>query len=190
MKRIILLLLVLVMAFSVVACSDEEASVTEDIDNITDAQEDCTEQTILELINYNIDCYYMFYVSPVDTVGEADKDGYYKAVDNFFESYNDLKEFLAKTYTSEKCDELLAYPSEDKPLYKNVDGEIYVNPDVITPVDYTIAWDDVITVEFTEKTKQKCSFDLVTYDFDGNKYYTNGSVVHQDKAWVLSDMIY
>lgn len=184
MKRFLALFLMFVMCLSFSAC--QKNADNQSGDN-TSAQ--CTEQELRMLIERNIDCYYLFYVAPLSTDGDADKDGYKKADTNFFENYDAMYEFLSSTYTSSRTKWLLKYPTTGKPLYKNVDGDIYVNADVIKKQTYEVAWDEY-DIEFTKNKKNNCEFTLTTGTFTGDAYVTTGSAVLEDGEWKLTDIVY
>lgn len=181
MKRILSLLMILVLCISLGACK-------KDADTATQSTQ-CSEQQLRALIERNIDCYYLFYVAPLNANGEADENGYAKASTVFLQDFDAMNEFLSSTYTKDKTQQLLNYPDKNKPLYKNVDGAIYVNSTVIKPQTYEVAWDE-FTVEFTKNKKTRCEFKLTAATFTGDAYVTTGSAVLEDKEWKLTDVIY
>lgn len=182
MKRILALIMIIILCVSLCACKKET-------DNTVAENTECSQQQLRELINRNIDCYYLFFVAPLSTEGDADDDGYKKALTNFFENYDAMVEFVSSTYTSDYADELLNYPKKKAPLYKNIDGAIYVNEDVIEKQTYEVAWDEY-DIEFTKNTKDKCEFTLMPVTFTGDNYVTTGSAVYEDGQWKLTDMVY
>lgn len=186
MKKLLALLLIFILCLSVSACKNDE---TTDIDGVSASSTECTEQDIYRLVERNLDYYYIFCVAPLSYEGDKTDDGYYKADTSFLSDYNAMESLVKSTYISEKASKLLSYPNEEKPLYKNIDGEIYINPDYAENIDYNILWDDTYTVKFTEKSKEECTFELSTTDFDGNTYVTEGKAVFQYGGWVLTDII-
>ncbi len=191
MKKLLSLILILVLCLTFTACQTSQKTVdVSKLDNITEAQAECSELEIRQLIERNLDCYFLFYVAPLSSPdGEPDEDGYCKADTSYFQSYEELENLIYSTYTAEKAAEILSYPEKDKPLYKNVDGDIYVNEDVIKPKEYEILWDD-FDLELTESTKTQCNFNLYTTDFYSNEYNTDGFAVHQGDKWLLTYIIH
>ncbi|MBQ4128146.1 MAG: hypothetical protein IJD68_00050 [Ruminococcus sp.] len=187
MKKLIALFLAVALLLCLSACNKVDTS---QYSHITQAKQECSEQEIRQLIEKNLDCYFLFYVSALDYSQEENIDGYYKADTSYFESYEALYNFVNDTYVAEKAQELLNYPSKETPLYKEIDGELYVNPDVIAPVNYEVMWDDSYTLKFKSNSTSACSFEIVTTDFDGNKYVTQGAAVNQKKHWYLTDFVY
>lgn len=185
MKKLLSVLLILILCLTFTACKKDTADATDS----TPAQTECSEQDIKQLVEQNIDCYYLFYVAPLSTDGEPGKDGYSKADTGFFSDYTALYDFVSSTYTSSKTKALLEYPTTDKPLYKDVENEIYVNADVIDAQTYSISWDD-FDVEFTKNSTTQCEFTLYTTTFDGEEYTTEGEAIYQNSNWLLTDIIY
>lgn len=181
MKRILALLLVIILCVSLCACKNDADTATQNTQ--------CSEQQLRALIERNIDCYYLFYVAPLSADGEANDDGYAKASTIFLQDFAAMNEFLSTTYTKDKTKELLNYPDKNTPLYKDIDGAIYVNSTVITPQPYEVAWDD-FTVEFTKNKKTRCEFKLTTATFSGDSYVATGSAVLEDNEWKLTDVVY
>lgn len=187
MKKLIALLLAVALMLCLGACNKVD---TTQYSNITHAKQECSEQQIRQLIEKNLDCYFLFYVSPLGYSEEDSTDGYYKADTSYFDDYEALYSFVNDTYVAEKSQELLDYPNKETPLYKELAGELYINPDVVPPVDYQVMWDESYTVKFTSNSTSACSFEITTVDFDGNEYVTQGSAVNQNKHWYLTDFVY
>lgn len=189
MKRLLALILATLMCFFVTACKDNS---TNDLKNTTTEKfsEEKVEHEIRVLMESNLDCYYMFYIAPLSHTTQQNSDGYYGTDESYLESYSKLSEIVYSTYTPQTAKKLLSYPNDTTPLYKDVDGKIFVKPDVITPVEYNILWDETYTLEFTETSDTKCTFKLTTTDLDSNPYETTGSAVNIDGEWVLEDLIY
>ena len=192
MKKLLVLFLALMMCLSFSACKDKDTDTNADTGTLVASKlsDDELEQEIRFLIERNLDCYYLFYVAPLNHTNQQNLDGYYGTNGTFLEDYAALEDLVFSTYSKEKATELLKYPSEEKPLYKNSNGSIFVNPDAITPVEYNILWEDDYTITFTERTDEKCSFVLNTVDIDSNEYITNGSAVIENNSWLLSDLVY
>lgn len=188
MKRLSALLLALLMCLSFTACKKDKDKDTKTATADT-AQTECTEQQVKRLVEKNLDCYFIYYVSPLTHTTQQNSDGYYGTDGSYFSSYKELEDLVKSTYTAEKATQLLSYPSENAPLYKNVEGLIFTKPDVIKPVEYNIIWDSY-TVEFTENGTKKCSFKLNTTDLDGKEYTTDGEAVFENGTWLLTDLIY
>lgn len=188
MKKIIALVLSLLLCLSVTACKnnqDDSASPSQT------APTECTEQDVRILMEHNLDCYYLFYVSPLAQGGGTDSDGYTKADNSYFASYKELSDFVENTYTQEKSAYLLSsYPTKSNPLYIEKNGLVYIDLDAITPVEYNVIWDDSYTVEFTENSTTKCSFNLTTEDFEGKEYVASGSAVFENGKWLLEDIVH
>ncbi len=184
MKRLLALILTILMCLSFTACKDGTTQ-----KNATHLTETELEQEIRVLIEQNLDCYFLFYVSPLPHTTQQNSDGYYGTDGSYFENFDALKNLLKSTYISSKVEELLVYPSADTPLYKDVEGYIFTKPDVIKPVKYNLSWEDY-TVEFSEISDEKCTFTLKTTDFDGKKYETNGSASLENGKWLLENIVH
>ncbi len=185
MKKLLALFLALVLCLSFTACKNNSANTA--ASKLSDSE---LEHEIRVLIEQNLDCYFIFYVAPLNHTTQQNSDGYYGTDGSYLESYAALESLVNSTYTQQKAQQLLNYPSEQAPLYKDSYGSIFVKPDVITPVKYNILWEDDYTLTFTEKTKNECSFELNTVDIDGNAYTTNGSAIVENGSWLLTDLIY
>lgn len=188
MKKLIVLLLAITMMLCFTACKDDTQTASGS-DSVK-AVSECTETDVRTLIDKNADCYFLFYVSPLEIDGGTDSDGYSKAQTSFFASYSELCDFVNTTYVQEKADELLNYPSAETPLYIERNGSLYVNSDTVKLVDYDIIWDDTYTIEFLTNSTTECTFSLTTTDFDGEEYTTQGKAINENGEWLLSDMIY
>ncbi len=188
MKKLLSILLILCMCLAFTACKNNDTDIVDET-NITQAKTECSEQEIRELIERNLDCYFMFFVAPISTVGEENEDGYYKADDSFFADYADMYDFVSSTYTSGRTKWLFNHPKKDKPLYKEIDGDIYVNPSVIKADEYEVAWDE-FELDFVLSSNTQCDFTLTTTDFDGKEYTVEGFAVHQGDSWLLTDLVY
>lgn len=187
MKKILTILLLLALCLSFSACKKD----TDDTSSTTVSVSECSEQDIRMLMERNLDCYYLFYVSPLSQGGGTDSDGYTKANTSFFADYNEMCDFVRSTYTAEKSSYLLnSYPSTENPLYIQKDGAIYVDLDAITPIEYNVMWDDSYTVEITEATNSECKFTLKTTDFDEKEYVAEGTAVFEDGKWLFTDLVY
>ncbi len=192
MKKLLALFLILMMCLSFSACKDkgDDANADAGTPIASEMNDDELEQEIRFLIERNLDCYFIFNVAPLKHTTQQNSDGYYGTDGSFLESYADLENLVRSTYSKSEADELLNFPSADKPLYKNSNGLIFVNPDVITPVKYNILWEDSYTINFTERTDDECSFTLKTVDIDGKEYTTEGSAVIENNSWLLTDLVY
>lgn len=187
MKKILALLLAVCLCLSITACNKNVD--TTGISNITEGDE-CTELELRRLIETNIDCYYIFCVAPLSFSGDADDDGYYKADTNFFADYQALSDFVYAAFTDETAAALLSSPDESAPLYKNVDGAVYVNPDVVQTETYDVIWDDTYEIKFLSNSPTTCSFRLTSVTIEGEEYVTQGEAVHQGDSWILKDLVY
>lgn len=186
MKKLIALLSALIMCFAFTACKNNPTNNTSDTPTAT---VECTEQDIRTLMERNLDCYFMFYVSPLGHTTQQNSDGYFGVDEAYISDYASLKDMVYGTYTAATAERLLNHPSADTPLYKDVDGKIFMKDDVIDPVTYNIAWDDY-KVEITENSTEKCSFTLTTTDFDGKEYKADGIAVNENGTWLFETIIY
>lgn len=193
MKKFISILLVLVlilsMSFCLASCKKND---TNDSSKVADTETvtPLTEQDIRILMEKNLDCYFLFYVAPLNHTTQQNSDGYYGTDDTYMKTYDELKELVETTYISEKATELLNYPSEDLVLYKNVDGLIFEYPAAIKPVEYNIIWDDTYTIDMEKVSDTEYALTFTTYDFDSNDYVTEGNIVFENGKWRFSDVIY
>ncbi len=191
MKRLITLSLALILTFSMCLClssckKDEKNGSSKNANTVTEL----TEQDIRLLMEKNLDCYFLFYVSPLTCTTQQNSDAYYGTDQSYFKTYDELKDLVETTYISEKATELLNYPSEDLVLYKNVDGLIFEYPAAIKPVEYNIIWDDSYTVEMEKKSDTKYALSFTTTDLDSKAYETDGEIVFENGKWRFADLIY
>lgn len=186
MKKLLALFLVLMMCLSFAACKGKDA----DTVVASELTSDELEQEIRFLMERNLDYYYLYYVAPLNHTTQQNSDGYYGTDGSFLEDYAALENLVNSTYSKQIAAELLSYPYEGEPLYKNSNGLIFVKPDVISPVEYNILWEDSYTITFTEITDENCSFTLNTVDIDGKEYTTEGSAVVENNSWLLTDIVY
>lgn len=192
MKKILALALVILLSFSLVSCKKEsEVQKTSETKAQAVADEEIPpeEITIRTLLEQNLDCYFLFYVSPLEHTDQQNSDAYYGTTQSVFKSYEELEELVNSTYTKKKAKELLNYPSKEMPLYKNVEGLIFVYPAVIEPVEYDIIW-DTYSVEPTKVSDKEYTFTAKTVDLDGKEYVTEGKVVKENDEWRLADLVY
>ncbi|MBR2714662.1 MAG: hypothetical protein IKB73_00445 [Ruminococcus sp.] len=185
MKKLLSLVLVVLFCFSFAACKSKDDSTA-----TTKAQKSCTEQTIKQLMEKNLDCYYLFYVTPLSHTTQQNSDGYYGNDKSYLSTYEELENLVYGTYTDSTAKKLLSHPKSSTPLYKNSNGEIFINPDVIKPVEYNILWDENYLVTIDENTKSKCTFTLKTVDLDNKEYSTDGTAVYENGNWVFSEIVY
>ncbi len=186
MKRLLALMLTLALCFVMCACSCAGTST----DPTKPEPVACNETTIRTLMEQNLDCYFIFYVEPLSHTTQQNSDGYYGAEKTYFADYNGLKNLVESTYIPQKASMLLNYPEKETPLYKNVEGNIFMKPDVAEFTDYKIIWDETYTVKITSNTESECKFTLNTTDFDQKPYTVNGTAVYQNNRWLLTDIIY
>ena len=192
MKRILAILLVVILSIALVSCKEEPVSHNDNPDGAkteTKALEEDMDIIIRTLIEQNLDCYFLFYVSPLEHTDQQNSDGYYGTSQNIFKSYDELEALVTSTYTKEKSEELLKYPTKEMPLYKEVEGLIFVYPSVIEPVEYDIIWDSY-DVKPTKVSDKEYTFTAKTVDLDGKEYETSGKVVKENDEWRLDDIVY
>ncbi len=193
MKRFITLTLALVlsisMCLSLSSCKKDSNKGTQDSKNAV-TQTELTEQDVRILMEKNLDCYFLFYVSPIKCTTQQNSDGYYGTEQSYFKTYDELKDLVESTYTEKKATELLNYPSEDLTLYKNVDGLIFEYPASIKPVEYKVIWDDSYTVEMEKVSDKKYKLHFITTDLDSKSYETDGEIVFENGKWRFADLIY
>ncbi|MBQ2944880.1 MAG: hypothetical protein IJD93_09390 [Ruminococcus sp.] len=190
MKKLLALFLALMMCLSFTACKDKDTDTGTDTVVASHLSDSELELELRFLIESNLDCYFLFYVAPLNHTTQQNSDGYYGTDGSFLSTYAALEDLVYSTYAKDKAEDLMNYPSEQEPLYKDSNGNIFVKPDVITPVDYNILWEDDYTITFTDRTDKNCSFVLNTVDLDGNAYETEGSAVIENNRWLLEDLIY
>lgn len=192
MKKTLALLLAILLCFSLVSCkkkSDDQKISEEKPQSVTEAEIAPEEITIRTLIEQNLDCYFLFYVSPLEHTDQQNSDAYYGTTENVFKSYEELEELVNSTYTKKKAKELLNFPTKEMPLYKDVDGKIFVYPAVIEPVEYDIIW-DTYSVEPKKVSDTEYTFTLKTVDINDKEYVTEGKIIKEDGNWLLTDLVY
>lgn len=180
-KRLFALTLAVLMCLAFTACKNDTQTQSEDAPA-------CSEQTIRELMEKNLDCYFLFYVSPIPHTTQQNSDGYYGTEPAYFESYEDLKDFVYATYTTEKAQQLLEYPQKTAPLYKDSQGLVFVDPTLVPKTEYNVAWEEY-EIEM-ESTDTSCTFTLTTTDFDGKEYTAEGKAVLENNQWRFADLVY
>ena len=191
MKKTLALLLAILLCFSLVSCkkkSDDQKISEEKPQSVTEAEIAPEEITIRTLIEQNLDCYFLFYVSPLEHTDQQNSDAYYGTTENVFKSYEELEELVNSTYTKKKAKELLNFPTKEMPLYKD-DGKIFVYPAVIEPVEYDIIW-DTYSVEPKKVSDTEYTFTLKTVDINDKEYVTEGKIIKEDGDWLLTDLVY
>lgn len=191
MKRFIAILLaitlVLSMSFCLVSCKKDNKSNTAEN---TDTIKELTEYDVRLLMEKNLDCYFLFYVSPLKCTTQQNSDAYYGTDGSYFKTYDELEELVRSTYTEDKATQLLNYPSEDLVLYKNVEGLIFEYPAAIKPVEYRVVWDDSYTIDMKKVSDTKYKLHFNTTDLDSKSYETDGEIVFENSEWRFSDLIY
>ncbi|MBQ6626295.1 MAG: hypothetical protein IIX27_03280 [Ruminococcus sp.] len=181
-KKLLALIIAVLLCLSFTACKNR----TENVSN--EEAPACSEQTIRELMEKNLDCYFLFYVSPIPHTTQQNSDGYFGTQEGYFESYEELKNFVFATYTDEKATAILEYPEKDAPVYKDSQGLIFVDPTLVPKTEYPVSWEEYdIDMNTTDTT---CTFTLTTTDFDGNEYTAEGKAVLEDNEWRLADLVY
>ena len=185
MKKLLTLMLCLLMCLSFTACKDKEKTKGAKDTELT-AQ---LEQEIRVLMEQNLDCYFVYFVSPITHTTQQNSDGYYGTDGAYFEDYNALKTLVESTYVSTKAEELLNYPSKETPLYKSVDGLIFTKPDVASFVKYNIIWEEY-SVEILESSDEKCTFKLKTVDLNGKEYTVDGAAAKENDKWLFEDIVH
>jgi len=185
MKRFIALLMALTLCFALCACKKNKEAEAPAPTNAL-----CTQQELLTLIEQNADCYYFFYVSPLEHTDQQNSDGYMGVAEGPFDNYETLRNLVLSTYTKSCAETLLSYPSADAPLYKEAGGGFFVNPEVKGNPDYNLTWNNV-SVEITNSTQTECSFKTTTTSDDYTTVYTtSGKAVYEDGKWRLAQLIY
>lgn len=191
MKKLIIFLLVAVMCVSFCACKKtptQPANQTPTVPLEADAV--CSDQQIRLMMEKNLDCYFLFYVDPIQINGSIDSDKYGVADTSYLADYAALKNKVYDTYISSKAQDLLNYPDSITPLYKEKNGKLYVNPDAITKTQYDVIWDpDSYTVNILNNSTTACSFELIT-TYEGEDYIAEGSAKFENGKWLLTDIIY
>lgn len=194
MKKIIAILLIVIMCVCVVGCKDDQQQQTakksaSNVQKATTALENtkCSEQAILLLLESNLDCHAVFYVTPLTSTTQQNSDGYLGVDKNMMADYNTLSELVRNTYCKERAEELLNYPSKETPLYKNVGGDLFVKPDVVKFEQYNIFWENP-SVKIIKEDANKCEFEITT-EKDSQPYTVKSSAVYEDGKWLLTDII-
>lgn len=183
MKRVITFILALMMCVSLAACKNETPETPQA------AAPQFTEEIAKQLVEKNLDCYFIFYVSPLTCTQQQNSDGYFGTDTSYLENYEALETLVKSTYTESRADIVLNYPSKENPLYKNVDGLIFEDPTAVEPVEYDILWDDY-SVEITQTSEDECSFTLKTTDMNSKEYTTTAQAVLENNEWKLTEVIY
>ncbi len=181
-KRLFALTLAVLLCLSFTACKNNTANTNEE------EAPACSEQIIRELMEKNLDCYFLFYISPLNHTTQQNSDGYFGTDQGIFETYEDLKNFVFATYTSERATALLEYPEKDAPVYKDSQGLIFVDPALVPKTEYNVSWEDY-DIEM-DATDTSCTFTLTTTDFDNKEYTAQGSAVLENNEWRLTDLVY
>ena len=189
MKRLLALLMILVLCISLCACKKDKDPQNTPAQKTTNAE--CTEQELLTLIDRNIDCYIIYYVSPLAHTTQQNSDGYMGVEKGYFEDYNSLKNFVEDTYTSDCAEQyFLQYPSKDAPLYKEAGGGFFVNPEIKPEdPDYNIDCVDPV-VKITKSTKSECIFEAAPYENGPEEYKVIGKALYENGKWRLAQVIH
>ena len=183
MKRLSALILTVLLSISLVACSCVTQADTQGA-NVAH----CTENDIRALMERNLDCYTLYYISPAPVTTQQNSDGYLGVDKNFLSDYKTLSDLVTTTYTADKAAEILNYPSKETPLYKDVQGNLFVKPDLVEFNDYEWSFSEY-TVKIDSDKDNKCTFTLKTEE-GSQTYETTGTAVYENGKWLLTDIIH
>lgn len=189
MKKIALLLCLAIFCLSFTGCTSCNTNVS--------SNEECTEQTVRQLIEKNLDCYIaIFAMSHLPHTNEELESGFFKVEYPAFENYKALSDFVKSVYTEQKAEELLnTYPNGQGPIYKEINKTLCVNTNIKPEIEnYGVTWEDNYKVEFLSNSKENCTFKLTTTEInsDGveNEYVVEGSAVFENGSFKLTDMVH
>ncbi len=181
------------------------ATPTEEPAVLTDAHGNTEEQAkelISNLVRENTKLYINYFSLgslPYEGDGEPidiDKDYVRKVKPEYYASYADFENEIRSVYTVEKAEYLLyEYKTEDmwgdgdtRPMYFNVDGDLYINVRRVGGRGYYVNWEE-FSVEISEVTAEGYNFIVHTtvtwpaevpqpeaYDVSGTAIYENGGL--------------
>jgi len=203
MKKICLLLSLLIICSFCCGCFNSKkvenesniSSITSNNTENTEENEEIIEE-IEDLVEDNTECFMEIYsVKPLDYEYE-DIDGYHLVNDEDFKTFEDLKTFTESVYTIETAKKLYnKVDYENKPIYKDIDGRLYINVMGFGAKGYNVNWDDPI-IEIKSLTKDTCEFTVTATliepgdNVSGEPYTKDGKAVLENGKWKLSEVIY
>lgn len=199
-KKIILSAVMSVLAFA--GCSDvKESVITEtsqgeiQIEQSTIQSETDFIEIVTDLMEKNAVCIKMFMSGIVEYADEPLIDNCYQLINSDFADYSELENFVNGIYSSEEAERILHnYPYEGSSIYKDCDGVLCVDLNVLAPKGYFVDWNNV-EVEITNSDADHISFKAkASAEYPGENisedYEAAGEAVNENGHWVLEEMIY
>lgn len=159
---------------------------------------DKMDETVRQLFQKNIDCMMnIFCINHLPYDEESVQEGHLcKVSEERFAGYADFEEYIRSVYCAEEAERLLQdFPYEGEPLYRDVEGVLYIDLNLIGAKGYFVDWTDCkITVD--DLTAESCAFTATgmmeepAEELVQEAYTVNGTVVQENGKWVLEKMMY
>lgn len=191
MKKIIAIFISLLMLIiTVPGCNQLQ---TESNNTESDNMEECSmENTMEELVNQNYICITeLFYYGnlPYGEIVVENGAAVAEVKSDKYKTLKDIQAFLSRVYTSDEVEKLLNNYMNDKPLYFEKDGKLYLYVEQSTSAGLPVPWEnfDIIIVSNSDK---ECKFNaIVRYKYDEKAQYEYSFKAIKEDAWKLSSVV-
>lgn len=217
--KTIRMLTVIIMMIMVSACAnekDKKGENSEKVQETTNIQKETagdklqevtqetvgklTEDKIRQLVHEGIYCTQnVFELSYLPRESDGiDYNGrkLYQVDQTVFEDFAAFEEYVRSVYCKETADlYLYKVPYEEKPIYVNVDGKLYVDIDSEGGKGYYVDWSEY-TIEIHKQTETRCEITVIgSVEWPSSNpvkepYPVEEAIVLEDGRWVLEKMIY
>ncbi len=202
MKKFNLLLAVLLI---VTLCScgtkntndNKSNSTVSEITSNAEISDTAIETAIKETFDRNVKCMVdIFKVKTLEYDQTPIKDTYCVVKSDEFKTFDELKNYVEKTYTGDLAKNILENQGDTgKPLYLDVDGKLCIDSSLVAGRGYNVSWDNY-TLETTKvsdteyKYKATASYTEPGEDVTPEPYVKEGTVVLENGNWLLKETVF
>lgn len=127
---------------------------------------------------------------------DYDKERFYQVKEEAFPDYAAFENYIRSVYCKETADMYLyKYPTEEAPMYVNMDGKLYLDSYSMGGKGYYVDWSEY-TIEVTKSDENVCEFTVTaTVEWPAENaikepYTVQGVAVKENGVWLLQSMIY
>lgn len=158
------------------------------------------EKVAIELIKRNAEAIDIFKTSTLffdpelpDSNGVSLTGPEYPVISDRFKSFEDLETFLYSTYVKEYADDMLyTWKRGDKPLYLNVNGQLYVDSTYAGARGYYVDWNN-FTIEISNISENQANLKIFLVNYDPGSYdylIIAVKLIKQRDDWLLEKMVW
>ena len=197
MKKLLLILFVVIFAFSACSCSvkntEPKRQDTSDVSSVVSEKEPETIPLVIakELFDRNIRVHEVFNLSKLDYEEEPVDGTFCPVKDTRFKTFADLDEYVRATFVKDVADSLLI----ERGLYKDINGVFCIDISKLEGRGYYVSWVDY-DLEIVKGDKNTCEFTVTgsieepSNDPQREPYKKTAKAKNVDGTWLLQELVF